>query len=561
MLKRYFLPLRLTNIKSLVTLFLLFTSGIFSLAYSQEWTNYSPQLLNRSKQLKGRANLFSKAIQFAQKGAEQYYLNSQLSDIAGCIEPGKKVMVYLNYQSHKYSGAGLSDLLVEVAPHPFSKAYIARPGIKYYQKAILVQGTGKYLFLGMHKYKDFKEYKQLTHGKTIMYARPKTTAQSYWGSYYQQLKAWKETNKDKIKALDKQPKYKPVRSDFIRLDKVKPDDLLFIPFQAIDLPKESEEKGIDINLRGLINDFHRLEEDIIKFEQDNSMESKKTGKDETKRFIDVHSRELKQLADILKVIFRTIHNYGYNEPYRILLEEWGDITKTLQPKTTKLIVEAKLMDRLRQRQNMRRQYVRQELKERPEVLRKRVWTYLKNAIDLACADTDRFERSFQYKKLPGVKLSAADFERFYTPDRAKETKISNLLKVRIEDRPLSSCQRHILDRMQKMGRPANVLWVADKSRKYREENPGLLKSLVIMADEASNAIDEFFQTIGEAFTIDTGRTASSYMGEYSRDGVSGGSSETTADVENQMKGMTSVSGSINISRPDFDQGFGSTLGR
>lgn len=207
-----------------------------------------------------------------------------------------------------------------------------------------------------------------------------------------------------------------------------------------------------------------------------------------------------------------------------------------------LHIEEMLQDRIGQRKAIRQGVIQEEKKTWPQVLKKRAWAYLTSAVDLACANPNHFERKFRNQKLPGVHFTKTDFDHFYLKDRARKAKFFDFLKVR-RHKPLSKCQKFVLDEMQKTARPVSIGWIAKRSKRYRSGSPDTVGKPKVSVNKVSKSVDNFISDIGERIRVKPSKSPPSSSSEYE-----------------PPNGINGDFGNLDLVRPDFDFGPGSTLG-
>lgn len=506
----------------------------------------------RAGTLRRSGYILKRAMKASFSGAQHYYLHSQANEIAAVADVGEEVEVYLLYVVSQPPMNVFGDMLVEVSPHPFPP-FLSTPDRRYRKGSMVVTGTGRYLSLGMPKYDGFIKHRRLRPGETVMRARqttPELLRQGRaWDAYKAQRDTWKRENAERIERARKRagtPLKLPLEIH----------DLDVPTLQVIPPPDPDQGKRLKRRLRDFARELDQVIQNINELEYKYRTEfliqhPNHPSRNVIRRLL----RELRREGVLLEreylLVVQLSDRAGIGITSFATFDDWTLRSRAVLGRTGKFHVEQKLEAKARERRWARLRQSQREKLERPAVLKRRAWEYLKDVVAVACADPNGYARMDRQGRLIGIEFTAADFEFHYAPDRAVVWGLADLLSVRPK-KTLNSCQRYVLGAIQRHGGPVSPSGIVAQVQRYREENPTFWKSLQLAAEQLAAGLDAFVTDFGNLSTY-TPSGGSSYS--------SPGDGYEQAYDQRESRGIRGGVGTVQLNRPLFDGGFGSTLGQ
>jgi len=507
--------------------------------------------LVRTARVQSSVDLINVMMRMSSRAVQNYKFYLQTREIAAVAGAGEEVNVYVLYTSAPMHLESFGETLVEVSPHPFPP-FITLPGANYRRASKVIMGTGEYLSLGMPKYDGFSKPIFLLPGQTVIRARPAEYEMSRqrrtWDAYKTQRDSWKRQNPDQTG-----------RTGTRLMLPLEVRDLEIATFQFIPPPDPDQERKLKRQLRDFTREYEQVIQNINELEHKYQTEflihyPNHPSRNKIRRQLN----KLQQDGALLELKYRLVVNLfdraGIGPTSFATFNNWTTLSRAILRQTSKFHVEQTLEAMARTRQLARLSQSQQEKLERPAVLKRKAWEYLKDVVGVVCADPNGYARMDHQGKVIGIEFTAADFEFYYAPDRAAVWSLGDLLSVRPKKK-LNSCQRYALDAMQSQGEPVSPSWIVAQVQQYRVENPTFWKSLEISVEQLVSGLDAFSTKITDilTYTPSEGSSSSSQLGDFEQ--------EYEQEYDNrESRGIRGGVGTLRLSKPIFDGGPGSPLG-
>lgn len=464
------------------------------------------------KRVSGTADLLAQTMDRLDNSVRTYYRNSVIADIAASAELGSEIKVHLLYRAVTMGDGQKKEYLEEVSAHPFPK-FLVEPGTNYVRETVVVKGNGRYLSLGMPKYAHYEEFEDLRPGEVVIRGPRSQLELSWrrrdWNAYSLKLGRWKAVNRKRLK----DPKLGLLTTP------IQVRSLESTSMQLFSCPSPDERGDLQRRVEKQRTKLRQLEEQIgqLRYEVTDDPALRKYVQSLDSRVIE------------LEVSMEALECMG--EP-GTLKSKHAEFLDNLRPIT--LVVKAQAA----------------ESTKRLETAKTAAWKYMKEVVRLACEDPDKLAELEKRGEFVGVQLTDFDIIIFFSDDITTRNDLIGLITGEAYPK-LSRAQEEVIsDMIDVMGmtrRPVTVSWVIERGRQYRLEHPTL-------GERVARAFDAFVTSFGELL-----------LSIPTEDGPVGKRPSPRACntyQDNESRGIRSTGGrTINLQRPDFDQGPGSVLGR
>jgi hypothetical protein len=433
----------------------------------------------------------------------------EFAELGAMLPRGRQFQVFVLYKRLINPEGETRDVLQEVSPHPFGN--FLRSSTNYVMERKFVVGNGAYGGFGVPAYPGARELVPYVRGIDVLDApmddRRVAQLNAQWQLYKLTVDLWKERRFEKPPAL-----YAPVGN--VGTVGAAPQ---FRPRERI----------LD-EAREALNDLEKTLDAVqTSFaQQQRAFEVSISGQPLTADVLEARRRgeEFRARLALLRTYFETAQGIGVAPAaarddaalYRVMEFVSRELRQRVDQYDTELA---------RQREAQRRLAALRA--EAEQTARRTAWKYVTALVGDVCDDPQQLPASF------GVELARSDFTYFL-----------------IKDGNLNGCQSHLLVRMLELPAPMPLNELAQLAAKYRLEHPTLRQRIERGLRAIGAELVRLIEAIGAPFSA---------MG--SDPSSSGGSSSARSDRSTGVTSSSSNARTINLSRPDFDQGPGSGLGR